>query len=77
MGAFNQFLHNTETLFVSCQFLEVIQNHVENVLRPLFTESFDDFLDHVLALVVSRKLGDVVVLQKGLFHDFKLLFFSH
>ena len=77
LGALDQLFHDTESLLVGSQILEIVQDGVKDIFPPLLAECLDDLLNHMLTLVVARELGDVIVLSQRLLDDLKLLLFSH
>lgn len=73
----NEFLEDTEALLICGKVLEVDKNVVEYVFAVFLTETGDDFLKHMVALLVLCEQAHVVVLEQCLLDQFEFFLLSH
>ena len=68
-GVLNEYLHHTETLLVCGQHLEVIHDDIEDVSSIFLVKRFDNFLKHVLPVLVHGQSLNVLFFKQSFFDD--------
>jgi hypothetical protein len=81
LGVLDQSFHDAKSLLILCKHLIVFADLFKQVMKPLFAKSLvkghDDFLDHVVTLLVHCQLNNVVVLEQRFLDDLVFLLLSY